>query len=156
MGMFGSVHHVGLTVKDLDRSLAFYERMFGVTPSFDVAAASEPLSLALGVGGAKLRFAFLRFGETAVELLTYHNPRVDEFALRNCDVGASHVCIHVEDIRAAYEHCKSNGAEFYSEPFHIEGGPLDGCWFVYMRDPDGITLELFQVAPAGEDKAESG
>jgi catechol 2,3-dioxygenase-like lactoylglutathione lyase family enzyme len=151
MGMFGSVHHVGLTVKDLDRSLEFYELMFGVTPSFDVEAASEPLSRALGVEDAKLRFAFLRFGETAVELLTYDNPRLDEFALRNCDVGAPHVCIHVEDIWASYKHCKQNGAEFYSDPFHIEGGPLDGCWFVYMRDPDGITLELFQVAPTGED-----
>ena len=48
-------------------------------------------------------------------------------------------------IASAYEACRQKGAVFFSEPFRIEGGALDGCRFVYMRDPDGITVELFEV-----------
>ncbi len=149
MGKVGTVHHVGLTVRDLDRSLAFYELMFGVKPTFVVDAEGEQISKALGVDRAKLRFTFLQFGDSVVELLTYDNPRDEEYAKRNCDVGAAHVCIHVDDIWAAYEDFRSKGAEFYSEPFHIDDGPLAGCSFVYLRDPDGITLELFQAASGG-------
>lgn len=149
MAHLGTVHHVGLTVSDLDRSLAFYELMFGVKPRFIVDGEGEQLSKALGVKNAKLRFAFLDFGNSVVELLTYDNPRVDKYEGRNCDVGASHVCVHVDDIWSAYEDLRKKGAEFFAEPFHIDDGPLAGCSFVYFRDPDGITLELFQAA-AGE------
>ena len=151
---YGEVHHVGLTVKDIDRSLAFYEKMFGVTPLFVNSASGDELSTSLGVPDAKLRFAFLQFGDGVVELLSYDNPRKESFTRRNCDVGSAHVCIHVDDIRSAYEELKEKDAEFFSEPLRIDGGPLDGCSFVYLRDPDGITLELFETAkksPAGEN-----
>lgn len=147
-GAIGRVHHVGLTVKDLDRSLAFYERMFGVRPDFVTSGSGEQLSDAVGVPGANLRFAFLSFGETHVELLSYDNERQEVFDRRNCDVGSPHLCILVDDIHARCRELREKGVEFFAEPFHIDGGPLDGCWFVYFQDPDGITLELFQEAPA--------
>ncbi len=142
----GHVHHVGLTVKDLDKSLAWYRQMFGVEPVFVTYAEGEQLSAAVGVPGAKLSFAFLRFGETDVELLSYNNDRDENFSRRNCDVGSPHLCILVDDIDASYRDLKAKGVEFFAEPLHIEGGPLDGCSFVYFRDPDGITLELFEEA----------
>jgi catechol 2,3-dioxygenase-like lactoylglutathione lyase family enzyme len=144
----GRVHHVGLTVKDVEASLEWYGRMFGVEPVFVTKAEGDELATAVGVPGAKLTFAFLRFGETEVELLSYDNDRDETFGRRNCDVGSPHLCILVDDIEASYRDLKAKGVEFFAEPLHIEGGPLDGCSFVYFRDPDGITLELFEEAKA--------
>jgi catechol 2,3-dioxygenase-like lactoylglutathione lyase family enzyme len=144
----GRVHHVGLTVKDMDKSLEWYGRMFGVEPVFVTQAEGDGLATAVGVPGAKLTFAFLRFGETEVELLSYDNDRDENFGRRNCDVGSPHLCLLVDDIEASYQDLKAKGVEFFAEPLHIEGGPLDGCSFVYFRDPDGITLELFEEAKA--------
>lgn len=147
-GTIGRVHHVGLTVKNLERSLEWYRQMFGVEPVFVTYAEGEPLATAVGVPDAKLSFAFLRFGETDVELLSYDNDRDEDFSRRNCDVGSPHLCILVEDIQASYHELKAKGVEFFAEPLHIESGPLGGCSFVYFRDPDGITLELFEEAKA--------
>jgi catechol 2,3-dioxygenase-like lactoylglutathione lyase family enzyme len=140
------MHHLGLTVANLERSLAYYKQMFGLEPEFVAAGEGEDLSSAVGVADAKLTFAFLRVGAGTVELIEYDNERRTRYDGRNCDVGAPHVCFDVPDIDAAYQELRDKGADFYAEPFRINGGPLAGCAFAYLRDPDGITLEIFQNA----------
>ncbi|MFG1818994.1 VOC family protein [Kribbella sp. NPDC049174] len=142
--MFGDMHHVGITVRDMEESLAWYEQMFGLTPEFIAEGSGPELSRGVGVPGAKLRFAFLRFGSCVVELLHYDNEREETFDRSNADVGSAHVCIDVPDIHRSYEDLRAKGAEFLAPPLHIEDGPLEGCWFVYFKDPNGVTLELFQ------------
>jgi len=140
-------HHFGLTVSDLNRSLEFYERMFGLVPEFIAHGDGDELSSAVGVPGARLNFAFLKLGDGTVELLEYENERQLGYDKRNCDVGAPHLCFDVPDIDAAYAELQAKGADFYSEPLRITEGPLAGCAFAYLRDPDGLTLEIFQSAP---------
>lgn len=147
--MFGDMHHVGITVRDLTESLAWYERMFGLTPEFVAEGSGPGLSRGVGVPEAKLRFAFLRFGSCVVELLHYDNEREESFDRSNADVGSTHVCIDVPDIHLSYDDLRAKGAEFLAPPLHIEDGPLEGCWFVYFKDPNGVTLELFQSAGGG-------
>lgn len=144
MSSFGDMHHVGITVRDLEASLAWYERMFGLRPEFVADGSGPELSAAVGVPGAKLRFAFLRFGSCVVELLQYDNEREDTFDRSNADVGSAHVCIDVPDLQAAYDDLRGKGVEFLAPPLHIDDGPLEGCAFVYFKDPNGVTLELFQ------------
>lgn len=140
-------HHFGLTVSNLDRSLEFYEKMFGLVPEFIAHGEGDELSQAVGVPEAQLTFAFLRLGGSTVELLEYDNDRQLDHGKRNCDVGAPHLCFDVPDIDAAYAELLGKGADFYSEPLRITDGPLAGCAFAYLRDPDGLTLEIFQSAP---------
>jgi catechol 2,3-dioxygenase-like lactoylglutathione lyase family enzyme len=142
------MHHTGLTVASLGRSLAFYKEMFGLEPEFIANGEGEELSRAVGVPGAKLTFAFLRVGSGTVELVEYGNERRTRYDSRNCDVGAPHLCFGVPDIQVAYQQLRDKGADFYSAPFAITDGPLAGCAFAYLRDPDGLTLEIFQAAPA--------
>jgi glyoxylase I family protein len=139
------VHHIGLVVRDLERSLEFYGQMFGVAPEFTADASGDEVSEALGVPNASLRFAFLRLKNVDLELLSYGNPRKESFDLRGCDVGASHVAIEVDDIDAMCAAMAEKGVQFFAKPLRIDGGPLDGCKFVYFRDPDGIILELFEA-----------
>lgn len=150
MSAFGDMHHVGITVADLEASLEWYEHVFGLQREFIAEGSGAELSTAVGVPDAKLRFAFLRFGSCVVELLCYDNPREDSYERSNADVGSAHVCIDVPDLQAAYDDLRGKGVEFLAPPLHIESGPLEGCSFVYFKDPNGVTLELFQSA-AGTD-----
>lgn len=138
------LHHIGLTVKDLEQSLVFYENMLGTVRDFVVESAGEELSIAIGVPDARLKFAFLSLGSVHLELLEYHNERCQEYKLRNSDVGAAHVCFEVRNLPEAMRKLVASGIKFYSSPFRIEDGPLAGYSFVYFDDPDGITLELFE------------
>ena len=146
---FGDLHHVGITVRDLEESLAWYERVFGLQPEFIAEGSGPELSTAVGVPEANLRFAFLRFGTCVVELLCYDNEREDHYDRSNADVGSAHVCIDVPHLQTAYEDLLGKGVEFLAPPLNIDDGPLAGCAFVYFKDPNGVTLELFQSAAGG-------
>jgi catechol 2,3-dioxygenase-like lactoylglutathione lyase family enzyme len=146
MAGIGNMHHVGITVRDLESSLQWYERTFGVTREFIAHGTGPELSTAVGVKDANLRFAFLRFGNCVVELLCYDNERDETFERSNADVGSTHICIDVPDLQAAYDDFRAKGIEFLAPPLHIDDGPLAGCSFVYFKDPNGVTLELFETA----------
>jgi catechol 2,3-dioxygenase-like lactoylglutathione lyase family enzyme len=149
MPAIGDLHHVGITVRDLEGSLQWYERVFDVEREFVAEGSGPELSRAVGVPDARLRFAFLRLGSCVVELLCYDNERQERFDRTNADVGSAHVCIDVPDLQAAYERMRAEGVEFLSPPLYIDDGPLEGCTFVYFTDPDGVTLELFENAKDG-------
>lgn len=55
---------------------------------------------------------------------------------------------YVADIQAAYERLLASGVRFNSPPQEIiRDGKLAGK-ALYLLDPDGITVELFQLAAA--------
>jgi catechol 2,3-dioxygenase-like lactoylglutathione lyase family enzyme len=147
MPSIGELHHVGITVRDLEESLQWYERIFDVKREFIAHGDGPELSRAVGVPDANLDFAFLRLGSCVVELLCYANDRQDTFDRSNADVGSAHVCIEVPDLQKAYDDLRAKGVEFLAPPLHIDGGPLAGGSFVYLKDPNGVTLELSQGFP---------
>lgn len=146
MAAFGDLHHVGITVRDLEESLTWYEGIFGVQREFVAHGSGPELSSAVGVPDAQLSFAFLRFGGCVIELLCYANPGRDTHDRSNADVGSAHVCIDVPDLRSLHDDLTARGVEFLAPPLLIDDGPLEGCSFVYFRDPNGVTLELFETA----------
>jgi catechol 2,3-dioxygenase-like lactoylglutathione lyase family enzyme len=144
MPPIGDMHHVGITVRDLEESLQWYERMFGVEREFIAHGSGPDLAKAVGVPDVKLSFAFLRFGSCVVELLQYDNEREDSYRRSSADVGSTHVCIDVPDLQASYEELLAKGVEFLAPPLPIDDGPLAGCSFAYFKDPNGVTLEVSQ------------
>jgi catechol 2,3-dioxygenase-like lactoylglutathione lyase family enzyme len=142
------VHHIGITVKDLDRSLEWYNKMLGITPEAIGGGSGPSLSTGVGIPDVSVRFAFLHFPNCVIELMDYSTPRrIETFERSIVDTGSAHVCIEVPDIHESYSSLAKRGVDsFLSEPVKIEGGMLDGAWFVYFQDPDGIILELFQSA----------
>jgi catechol 2,3-dioxygenase-like lactoylglutathione lyase family enzyme len=140
------LHHIGIPVRNLERSLAWYGELFGVTPVVTGEAGGPETSRTVGLEDVRLRFAFLHFDNTAVELLEYAQPAGRDFDLRNCDVGAIHLCLQVDDIEEVHRRLRDRGVEFSTEP-RLLGGALEGNRICYFRDPDGIQLELWQLAP---------
>ncbi|UQX86995.1 VOC family protein [Jatrophihabitans telluris] len=144
-----AIHHVGLVVTDLDRSIYFYHDLLGLpfanepTPWFD----GPELSVGVGVPAARLRQVSLLAGDTIMELIEYSNRPPDSTAPPpNNNLGAAHVCFRVADVRATKAELESCGVEFYSEINVVDSGPLAGWRWVYFSDPDGLALELVEVA----------
>ena len=153
------LHHVGITVKDLDASIRFYHDVLGLqfsnepSPWFDATELGD----AVGVPGAALRQVSLRLGETTLELLEYKNPPSETTApLKSNNQGASHVAFFVDDIAAKKQELEAKGIEFYSPVNVVDEGVLAGWRWVYFDDPDGYPLELVQVAYYNEDERKNG
>ena len=141
------LHHTGYTVSDLDRSLVFYRDLLGC----DVIATQEKeggyLAAIVGYPDAHVRMAHLRApaSEHVIELFEYLLPPGDRADVEPRNVGASHLCFVVDDLRTLYEHLRERGVtSFVSPPVEVDTGINRGGLALYVRDPDGITVELFQ------------
>ena len=153
------LHHVGITVKDLDASIRFYHDVLGLqfsnepSPWFD----APELGPAVGVPGAGLRQVSLVLGDTTLELLEYKSPPSETTEpLKSNSLGASHVAFLVEDIDAKKAELEAKGIPFYSDVNVVDEGVLAGWRWVYFEDPDGYPLELVEVAYYNEDERREG
>lgn len=148
------LHHVGIPVASLERSVAWYTETLGLIANKTAPGSGEALSLAVEIPNTEMNVAFLAVGDhVLLELLEYTSPRGVPYELRNCDIGAVHVCFEVDDIVGAYEELSRAGVKFNHPPIKLgEGaGDLAGYSFVYFRDPDGVQLELFQLRPGARN-----
>lgn len=143
------LHHVGITVQDLEASIRFYHDVLGLdfvnepSPWFD----GPELGPAVGVPGAALRQVSLRVGDGTLELLEYKSPPSETTKpLLSNNLGASHVAFRVDDIRAKKAELEEKGVRFYSDINVVDEGVLAGWRWVYFEDPDGYPLELVEVA----------
>lgn len=147
------VFHTGLTVTDLDRSVAFYRDVLGLELVAQWDSAQPYLRTIVGFPDAELRIALLRIPEASVgisghhlELLEYRAPRGARGDPRTNNPGNAHVAFLVEDLDRAYAELKARGVRFKSPPVEITAGRNRGAKAVYFLDPDDITLELIQPA----------
>lgn len=154
-----ALHHVGITVKDLDASIRFYHDVLGLqfsnepSPWFD----GPELGPAVGVPGAGLRQVSLILGDSTFELLEYKSPPSDTAKpLLSNNIGASHVAFLVDDIEAKKAELESKGIQFYSDVNTVDEGVLAGWRWVYFEDPDGYPLELVEVAYYNAEERREG
>jgi lactoylglutathione lyase len=146
----GFVYHTGFTVSDIERSLAFYRDVLGMRLVRRQTGTAPYLSLVTGFEGVRLEIALLQpaDGGSMLELLQYVShpaPPTDRATNRP---GNGHLCFKVDDIRAAGAELRQRGVTLVSEPTEITAGAHTGGWAVYLRDPDGFTVELYQGPPA--------
>jgi catechol 2,3-dioxygenase-like lactoylglutathione lyase family enzyme len=150
-------HHTGYTVSDLDRSVAFYRDRMGM----EVVAQQEKqggyLGRIVGYPEAHVRMAHLRVpgDDYVLELFEYLAPAGSTpDRIEPCDVGTAHLCIVVDDLPDAYQRLVDAGVDtFISPPVEVDTGINTGGYGIYLRDPDGIVLEIFQ--PPGGRKEPS-
>lgn len=148
MSALRTIHHTGYTVADLDRSLAFYRDLLGL----ETVAAQEKeggyLAAIVGHPDAHVRMAHLRVPGDGhvVELFEYLAPAGrPPGPLDPADVGTSHLCFVVDDLPALYDRLRAAGVDsFVSPPVEVDTGINRGGFALYLRDPDGIPVELFQ------------
>jgi len=137
--------HTGITVANLERSLAFWRDVLGFELSHRTHHTGALASEVTGVPGAELTLAVLKAPGHKIELLEYHAPADRTRAnLRPCDVGSVHVAFTVDNLDAVLERIAASGWKAAGSPQTLQSGPNVGKRVVYVRDPDGTTIEFMQ------------
>jgi catechol 2,3-dioxygenase-like lactoylglutathione lyase family enzyme len=138
--------HTGITVSNLERSLAFWRDVLGFELSHTAHQTGALAREITGVAGAEIKLAVLKAsGGHKIELLEYLAPSDRKHVdLRPCDVGSVHVALLVDDLDAVLNAIAASGWKAAGKPQTLKTGPNAGKRVVYVRDPDGITIELMQ------------
>lgn len=138
--------HTGITVSNLERSLEFWRDVLGFELSHTAHQTGELAREITGVAGAEIKLAVLKTpGAYRIELLEYLAPTDRNHAcLRPSDVGHAHVALLVDDLDAALEKILASGWKAAGRPKTLKSGPNAGTRVVYVRDPDGTTIEFMQ------------
>jgi catechol 2,3-dioxygenase-like lactoylglutathione lyase family enzyme len=147
---FSGLDHVGFAVADLDRSVDWYTEFLGEPPSLRKTWDVEYVSRIVGYPGCVMECAFWRLpGGTILELLRYIEPSPRQVDMESYNAGNAHLCLITDDIHADFERLRGKVEFRDPDPVEIPWGPYQGGWACYLRDPDGISIELMQEPPGG-------
>ena len=149
-----SIDHFGISVENLDRSITWWTRFLQTEPfqrgTWTASELEDYVGRVVGYPGCAMSAAFWALpGGSVLELIEYHNPPTGHVDMETYNVGNSHLCFETEDMNAEYERLRDL-VEFRSaEPVQSVWGPYKGTLVCYLRDPDGISIELVQFPAKG-------
>ena len=134
-----SIDHLGIAVKSLAASKAFYEQM-GLRVESEEVIAHE-----------KVRVAMLPLGESRIELLepTSEDSPIARFLAKRGE-GLHHISLRVRDLEGTVERMKQSGTRFVSDQIKIGAGGHRYV-FVHPASAGGVLLELCEGVVSGED-----
>lgn len=141
------VHHVGMTVADLDDALRFWRDFLGLEPRWQTVLDRPYLGRQVGYPGVRIKVAILDLPrDNVIELLEYQVEDKAKNPEATANPGNVHLCLSVEDADAVWERAVAAGARPITPdgPGDVDGGPNRGARAAYLRVHDGITVELLQ------------
>jgi catechol 2,3-dioxygenase-like lactoylglutathione lyase family enzyme len=146
----GPVYHTGFTVSDIERSVAFYRDVLGMRLVGRQTGSAPYLAQVTGFPGVRLEIALLQpaAGGSMLELLQYVSHPATATDRATNRPGNGHLCFKVEDLEVVCAELRRRGVTLVSQSTEITAGSHAGGKAVYLRDPDGFTVELYQGPPA--------
>ena len=141
--------HGGVSVPDLGRSIAFWEQLLGTPPRNRQLLDGPFVGVLVGYEGVRIDSCWFDLpGGTALELLQYIDRPEAPYDEGTAHPGNVHLCLEVDDMAQAHAHAIACGARPVSpEPIRVARGPRAGTEVAYLRNPDGVTIELNRPAP---------
>ncbi len=140
-------NHTSFTVTDLDRPIAFFTELLGFELKSRAPRSQNLIERLTSIPGASINVAYLAGHGHTMELIEYAGPtEKGTFLPPMCDAGASHIALNVSDLDVAVEASAAFGFEPMGDVIAIDAGPNEGRRVVYLRSPDGITLEFLEVS----------
>ena len=140
--------HVGLCVRDIERSVAFYCAAMGFTQVGEMRVDDEATARLLDVDGLVLELAYLERDGFRLELLGYTRPGTTGDATPRAmnALGFTHLSFRVDDVDALTAAVLSHGGRLLEGRTVVFGGANRG---LMLTDPDGNLLELIERTPRG-------
>ena len=134
--MIGRLNHVAIAVRDLAASTALYRDTLGAKVSAPLPQPAHGVTV-----------VFVELPNTKVELLEPlgEGSPVAKFLERNADGGIHHICYEVEDILAARDRLKAQGARVLGDGEPKIGAHGKPVLFLHPKDFNGTLVELEQV-----------
>lgn len=140
--------HVGITVADLDRAIAFFLAL-GLELEGRTFIEGEFIDTVIGIENSRTEIAMLRLasGGTSIELSSFTRPgaiKSDENAPAN-QLGLRSVAFEVENIEATISQAADGG-------YGLVGGigDYENFWrMAYIRGPEGIIVAVAQRIDSG-------
>jgi catechol 2,3-dioxygenase-like lactoylglutathione lyase family enzyme len=147
------MNHVGISVSDIERTIAFYRDMFGMEQSCEVFPfGGSDFSAVMRLKGARGRMCMISGGDVSLELFEFANPvpRSKSADYPVADHGYSHFAFAVEDIESVYARLIAAGVTIHCPVTTFAGGMKA----IYARDPDGNVFELLERVAAPPERTQ--
>jgi methylmalonyl-CoA/ethylmalonyl-CoA epimerase len=134
--MIGRLNHVAIAVGDLAKATAIYRDSLGAEVSEAVPQPDHGVTT-----------VFVMLPNTKIELLAPlgEGSPIAKFLERNPDGGIHHVCYEVDDIRAARDRLKQEGARVLGDGEPKIGAHGKPVLFLHPKDFCGTLVELEQA-----------
>ncbi|HVV09679.1 VOC family protein [Amycolatopsis sp.] len=132
MSTLTSVHHLALTVTDVDRSVPWYERVLELK---EVARREDPES--------GIRKVFMRAQADSFSVILVQHPDTERGGFDERRTGLDHVAFKVEtyfELKEWEQRLADYGVTYSPAK---ASRTLPGSAVVVFRDPDGIQLEVW-------------
>jgi methylmalonyl-CoA/ethylmalonyl-CoA epimerase len=134
--MIGRLNHVAIAVRDIAKASEVYRRTLGAEVSAPVPQPAHGVTT-----------VFIALPNTKIELLEplgAESP-IAKFLERNPDGGIHHVCYEVDDILAARDRLKADGARLLGDGTPKIGAHNKPVLFLHPKDFCGTLVELEQA-----------
>ena len=142
--MITGVDHTSFTVADVERAKTFWSDELGFAGPGVVEREGAWVEKVTGVAGARIRVAHLYGYGHHVEFIEYADGLRDNPTALPDRPGVGHICLTVDDIHATFRKLIAAGASPLGEITEIRGAALAPCSAGYLRDPNGIIIELLE------------
>ncbi len=138
--------HVGISVRDLEKSVQFYTEVLGMEKGIQVSHQGEKISRVVAVENTEVDVCYVTNGKHRLELIEYKNKakaKLNYTYKSQDDPGLVHIAFIVDDVDQIYQKIKDLGYDFNSPPMVTrENGPK----IAFFRGPDNVIIELYQKA----------
>ena len=134
--MIGRLNHVAIAVRDLNAAVATYKNALGAQVSEATPQPEHGVTV-----------VFVTLPNTKIEFLEPlgDNSPIAKFLERNPDGGIHHVCYEVDDIIAARDQLKAQGARVLGDGDPKIGAHGKPVLFLHPKDFLGTLTELEQA-----------
>lgn len=141
--MIVGFNHTSFTVVDLERAVRFWAKLGFSGPGI-VERDAGWVGEVTGVPNARIRVVHLYGHGQHLEFIEYADGQLENPVALPSTPGVGHVCLDVDHIHETFEQLLGAGAIPLGRMTEIDQPGMAPCTAGYLRDPNGIIIELLE------------